>query len=85
MLAHALLFVPACVNSDRRLGVIPGNPWVIALASIILFGLYASPLNATAVFVLFVPMFSWCAYAPFIGKIAAFAYRKGASTVRLSD
>jgi len=84
LLAHALLFVPARANSDRRLGVIVGNPWVIALASIILFGLLSAPLNATTVFAVFLLMFSWCAYAPFIGKIAAFAYRNGAPTIRLS-
>jgi tetratricopeptide (TPR) repeat protein len=84
LLAHALLFVPARVNADRLLGVILGNPWVVALSSIILLGLYAGPLNATAVFAVFVPMFAWCAYAPFIGTIAAFAYRNGAPTIRLS-
>jgi len=84
LLAHALLFVPARVNSDRRLGVIFGNPWVIALASIILFGSLAAPLNAATVFAVFVLMFCYCAYAPFIGKIAAFAYRNGAPTIRLS-
>jgi len=84
LLAHALLFVPARVNADRLLGVILGNPWVVALASIILLGLYTGPLNATTVFAVFVPMFFWCAYAPFIGRIAAFAYRNGAPTVRLS-
>jgi len=84
LLAHALLFVPARLNSDRRFGVIFGNPWVIALASLILFGLLAAPLNAATVFTVFVQMFSWCAYAPFIGKIAALAYRNGAPTVRLS-
>jgi tetratricopeptide (TPR) repeat protein len=85
LLAHALLFLLTGVSSNRVFGAIAGSPFVV-LAGIFLalFGLLSIPLSATTIFSLFILMICWCFYAPFIGKIAAFAYRNGAPTIRLS-
>jgi len=80
LFAHALLFLLARVNCNRLFGA-------IALPSIFffaLFGLLFVPVKTEAVLSVVVLMIFYCAYGPIIGKIAAFAYRNGAPTVRLS-
>lgn len=80
LFAHALLFLLARVNCNRLFGA-------IALPSILFFallGLLFVPVKTESVSSVVVLMIFYCAYSPIIGKIAAFAYRNGAPTVRLT-
>jgi tetratricopeptide (TPR) repeat protein len=80
LIAHALLFALAQINCNRLF-------CAIALPSFLLFALFGLlfvPVKAEAVSSVVVLMIFYCAYGPLIGKIAAFAYRNGAPSVRLS-
>lgn len=90
LLAHAGLLLLARFNCRREFGAKAGSVAVLGVGLLVaavlaLFSVPVSPLAITAIVASVAFAVLYCAYVPHIGSIAKFAYRGGASTMRLSN
>jgi len=90
LLAHAGLLLLAQFNCTREFGAKVGSSAVLGAglfvaALLALSSVQVSPVAITAILANVAFMVLYCAYAPYIGSIARFAHRGGASTIRLSN
>jgi hypothetical protein len=90
LLAHAGLFLLTRFNCRREFGAQVGSIAVLsaslfAAGSLVPLSVHMHPLTLPSVMATVALAALYCAYAPFIGSIARFAHRGGASTIRLPN